>query len=316
MKELKTAIFILAMSSIPYIQEAQEVATFNNNVKSEIQSNDKFEDGYVNVFESDSVVWKQCLELDVEGIENPISETVLYGDTLIDGVKWKIFTQFSAVPVGQFLIKGLIRTEDAKVIFKPFPGHEDYYMTDYTEETVIYDFSLEVGDNFFPWGDVTKIDSVELNDGKKHKRLHFGVWSYIEGLGNDFHDPFFILFPTTTGARNYQTFMCCHVNDELLYMNPRFVDCEGNRKDDGNANENIADLSQKVKVVYSNEILHISSEDSNSFDVKVYNIQGMFVMQQNNNFNDTSLSLKNIPKGIYIIQVVSDRNTYTQKVRR
>ena len=310
MKEIKTAILVLAMSSIPYIQEAQEVMTFNSDLQ-----NDKFEDGYINAFESDSVVWKHCLELDFDGYENPIGETILYGDTLINGLKWKIFTQFSAVPVGQFRIKGLIRTDGAKVLFKPFPGHEYHYMTDYTEESVIYDFSLEVGDNFFPWGDVTKIDSIELNDGKKHKRLHFGLWSYIEGLGSDVHDPFFMLFPTTTGA-SYQTFMCCHVNDELLYMNPRFVDCEGNRKDDGNANENVADLSQNVKIVYSNEILHISSEDSNLFDVKVYNIQGMFVMQQNNNYNDTSLSLKNIPKGIYIIQVVSDRGTYTQKVRR
>ena len=265
----------------------------------------EFENNYINVFESDSVVWKHCLELNVVGHENQISETVLYGDTLINSLNWKIFNRFG--------IKGLVRTEGAKVIFKPYPEYEDYYMFEYSqEETVIYDFSLEVGDIFFPWGNVTKIDYVELNDGKKHKRLHFGEWSYIEGLGSDVNDSFFMLFPMTT-MPSISTFMCCHVNGELLYRNPKFIDCEG-RKDNGNANESIADINQKVKIVYSNDILHILSEDNKLFDVNVYSMQGMLVVQKNSNYNEVSLSFKNIPKGIYIIQVISESNTYTQKV--
>ena len=308
MKEIKIAIFVLAMSSTSYMQGAHEVTTFNNNANSEFQSNDKFENGYVNVFESDSVVWKHCLELNVEGYENPIGETILYGDTLINGLNWKIFTQFSSIPIGQFRIKGLIRTEGAKVIFKPCPGSENHYMADYMEETVIYDFSLEIGDSFFPWGNVTKIDSIELNDGEKHKRLHFGGWTcWIEGLGNDTYDPFFMLFPTPTMA-SIPTLMCCHVNGKLLYLNPDYLDCDGNKVD----NESIE--NQEISVLLNGKYLHINGLFEQSYLVTIYSINGTPLLQQTGGSSSIIMQLSDLSSGVYIVNINSDKRSISRKI--
>ena len=142
---------------------------------------------YLNAFEADNVVWRSCLELNFEGIENPISEVKLFADTLINGVNWKIFKREESI--------GLVRTEDRKVIFMPHPEYDHFEPVYNGVETVLYDFSLEIGDVLKPWGSVISIDSVDLNDGKKHKRIKIGLSNHIEGLGNDFSDPFFILFP-------------------------------------------------------------------------------------------------------------------------
>ena len=254
---------------------------------------------YINAFEADSVVWKSCLELNFEGIENPISETVLYGDTTINEVKWKIVTFYGA-------IKGLVRTEEKKVIFMPYPGFENIYDRG-GAETVIYDFSLEVGDSFDFGGTVTAIDSVELNDGRKHKRLLFNsIYGDIEGLGNECFEPFTMLFPKETMAST-PTLMCCHVNGELLYMNPRYLDCEGNRV----GNEWIE--SDNVKIYVNNSVLHIVFAD-NLFDVALYNMNGMLIKQQKGNSGEALMRLSGFDKGIYVVRIVSGNKSYSQKI--
>lgn len=57
-------------------------------------------------------------------------------------------------------------------MFKPYPGYENKVHPDYLkqQETVIYDFSLKVGESspsigIVPSGKVTKIDSVMFEDG-------------------------------------------------------------------------------------------------------------------------------------------------------
>ena len=226
--EIKTAIFVLAMSSIPYIQEAQEVTTFDNNVNSEIQSNDKFENKFINAFDSEKTVWTYLYSEDCR-IGQTIHKTVLFGDTIIDGVKWKIITGEPRIE------KGLVRADGSKVLFKPYPGYED--MVDFTSHEkfyndngyiVIYDFSLEVGDNVLTRGSsqVLETDSITLNDGYKHKQLIYDNYgnSFIEGVGSANHSPLFMIYDITT-CQNDATFVCCHVNDELLYTNPIYADC-------------------------------------------------------------------------------------------
>lgn len=271
-------------------------------------SQSRVENGFINAFESDSVVWRSCLELGFEGVENPISETVLYGDTLMNGFKWRIFHLNPSISGG---VKGLVRMEDRKVIFTPYPGYEEYYMRYYREnETIIYDFSLEVGDRTELNGEVLKIDSIAFNDGHKHKKIHVETWSsFIEGLGSDVFDPFYMLFPFPTMA-SFPTFMCCHVNGELLYMNPDYSDCDGNKV----SNEVINDNHLKVNVTLSGEILRIKPENNNSYDVALYNINGLLLKQQKKNVNETIMQLSNFAKGIYIVYITSGNKTYSQKI--
>ena len=100
------------------------------------------------------------------------------------------------------------------------------------------------------------------------------------------------------------------VNGELLYMNPDYSDCDGNKV----SNEVINDNHLKVKVTLSGEILRIKPENNNSFDVALYNMQGMLVKQQNDNFGEVTMQLSGFDKGIYVVRIMSGNRSYSQKI--
>lgn len=217
---------------------------------------------YVNAFKADSVVWK-CYNENT----HKFCETILHGDTVVDGKKWKILQSNCLI-----VLKGLIRTEGDKVLFTPYPGYENTVHQDYRKqkETVIYDFSLKVGESIpsaglAPSGKITKIDSVMFEDGHKHKRIHVGEhYSYIEGLGNDQLGLSFILvpgIPTMEGVLS--TFMCCHVDNRLLYRNPAFKDCNGNKV----SNVTITSGLSGDKVWFAEGQLTVSLKDGRMFNV-------------------------------------------------
>ena len=105
---------------------------------------------YVNAFKADSVVWK-CYNENT----HKFCETILHGDTVVDGKKWKILQSNCLI-----VLKGLIRTEGDKVLFTPYPGYENTVHQDYRKqkETVIYDFSLKVGESIPSAGLVPSVD--------------------------------------------------------------------------------------------------------------------------------------------------------------
>ena len=75
---------------------------------------------YVNAFKADSVVWK-CYNENT----HKFCETILHGDTVVDGKKWKILQSNCLI-----VLKGLIRTEGDKVLFTPYPGYENMAIDD------------------------------------------------------------------------------------------------------------------------------------------------------------------------------------------
>ncbi len=268
---------------------------------------------YVNAFKADSVVWKCYWDFSEEKIklEDPFDETVLHGDTVVSGKQWRIICQGKA-------LKGLIRSENNRVMFKPYPGYENKVHPDYLkqQETVIYDFSLKVGESIpsigiVPSGKVTKIDSVMFEDGHKHKRIHVGeYYSYIEGLGNDRYSPFFMLAHALPAMPSRPTFMCCHVDNRLLYRSPVFEDCNGNKV----ANVIITGGLSEAKVWFAEGQLTVSLEDGRMFDVAVFNAQGMLVAQQQQNRYETRIPFGNEAKGVYFVRIRAGQAVATHKV--
>lgn len=264
---------------------------------------------YVNAFKADSVVWK-CYNENT----HKFCETILHGDTVVDGKKWKILQSNCLI-----VLKGLIRTEGDKVLFTPYPGYENTVHQDYRKqkETVIYDFSLKVGESIpsaglVPSGKITKIDSVMFEDGHKHKRIHVGEhYSYIEGLGNDQLGLSFILvpaIPTMEGVLS--TFMCCHVDNRLLYRSPAFEDCNGNKV----ANVIITGGLSEAKVWFADGQLTVSLEDGRMFDVAVFNAQGMLVAQRQKNRYEARIPFGNEAKGVYFVRIQAGQAVATHKI--
>jgi len=289
---MKTKFIILIVALIP-------VSVFSQKYK---------ETGYVNAFDAEKTVWISQFEYyNSPGLISSLQTTILYGDTIIEDEKWKIFD------IGG--VKGLIRSEGSKIIFKPHPEYYEIGGHDESFRLVLYDFSLEKGDEF-DYRKVTKVDSIELNDGRKHKRIYFGhsiigEYSIIEGMGNDTFVPFRMLHAAPDGMDGIHRLICCHVDDELLYMNPDFVDCEGTKVPNSIIRENIQ--SSKVSVV---DGLLCVIYDNASFDVKVYNMEGILVSQQRGNQYEVTISVGDLPRGVYFVQITSDGYNHTQKIVR
>ena len=261
-------------------------------------------DGKVNAFEADSAVWTYRYACG----SGPyvLYQTIIYGDTIIDDVKWKIVTDL-------FTGKGLVRTEEKKVIYK------GKIRGDYSDEEItVYDFSLNVGDSILAFIDykesikveINEIDSIVLNDGKKYKRMKAGNYNeVIEGIGFSRIHPFHMLIALPTCASG-PDLICCHVNDELLYINPDFLDCDGTYV----SNETISDISPKPVISFRNEQLIVKFDGDVFFDVVIYNMQGMMLFQTKNNHSEMLTNLDNFPKGVYIVKVNSGNYVYSEKI--
>lgn len=274
-------------------------------------------EAYVNAFEAEKAVWTyiNCLHCSPE--YRSINKTIIHGDTVIDGANWKKITEDLW---GDFMA-GFVRTSGKKVLFKPnseqsYGISEEWFNDPYntTDSIAVYDFSLEAGDmarghGGYP-GKVEEIDSIVLNDGHKHKRMGGGC---VEGLGFTTIPPFFHLFPLTTGHWGLDCdLVCCHVNDELLYVNPEYLDSyEDILTGILAGNERIE--SGPFKIFADNGVLHVYYAESR-FDVALFNMNGMIVSRQKDSFGKAVIPLSNLNRGVYTVHIVSGNKSYSQKV--
>ena len=110
-----------------------------------------------------------------------------------------------------------------------------YRPTIHSNESLLYDFSLEEGDTIQLYGDpghkytVLQVDSVELLNGDVRKRWIFSLEFYytnavwIEGIGNT--TIYLLNSGDSDGSTITTVTLCCYENDELVYMNDTFDTC-------------------------------------------------------------------------------------------
>jgi hypothetical protein len=277
------------------------------NVFSKTESEEN--DGFVNAFEADSAVWSYLFG---GNSGQKIYQMKLFGDTIIDNTKWKYVTD-------GFVGKILVRTEGKKVIAKGLP---DSYSIHFSEEIIIYDFALNVGDSVLAsYGsgyhikdEIIGIDSIVLNDIRKHKRINLRYESHlIEGIGcvsGPQSHPLFMFIGGTIGTTIGPNFVCCEVNGELLYKSPLYVDCDGTPVN----NETVSYLSPKASIFFAGGQLRVTFDDETPFDVKLYNMQGMMLLQSKNNRNEMLVNLEHLSKGVYAVRVNSGNYVYSDKI--
>ncbi len=276
------------------------------------QTQDGENSGYVNAFEADSAVWSYLFH----DYRDPprIVKLILSGDTVIGDIRWKMLMNEDG------LSKSLVRTDGKKVIAKNYPGEYKGYLPE--EEVIIYDFSLDsVLTSYRSYKPLYKeeiigIDSIVLNDDQKHKRIKFGRQyteaSLIEGIGCvlRYNSHLFFMFQEvpTGDTMIGPTFVCCEVDGELLYLSPLFSDCDGIFV----GNERIE--SENLKIIADNGVLRVVYYEIGRFDVALYNMQGMLVKQQNDNFGEVTMQLSGFDKGIYVVRIMSGNRSYSQKI--
>ncbi len=199
---------------------------------------------------------------------------------------------------------------------------------------LINDFNLNVGDTFYfkctlnegyveiDTLTVIQVDSVLLG-GVNRKRITFStppvsyfqiIW--IEGVG-DFHHGFlmfdygFFICEELQYALPIPYQSCVRTPAEIIYCysnyNEIYIDCHAGIE--GNVSEDF-----KINNPATTQLLLTLPENTANIAYYLYNIQGSLKQEGRTTNSQTEINVADLPRGMYILKVVTEKQTVTKKV--
>ena len=148
-------------------------------------------------------------------------------------------------------------------------------------------------------------DTVILNDNKERVQLKLkamctpDTYTWIQGIGNIG----FNVFAQEENCRIDQggPFYCFYTNDELIFMNPWYSDC---------------DITPTIDIILANltiypnpatDLLTIDSPDENldGYTLQMSNILGERVLRKSLQDYKNTLDIASLERGIYLYQIFS-----------
>lgn len=180
-----------------------------------------------------------------------------------------------------------------------------------TEETLIYDFDLSIGD-LVPQSDfvdqeytVVDIDSI-LISGSFHKRYKLGGCDYwdesifpaslIEGIGCNYG----LLAPVFCSFECGSLLTCFYMEDELVYHAIEDSDCFPLEIEGHKEKREISVFPNPTEGEFSVR----SSDKIRRYEL--YNSNGQIVLMGEFLYNESKLNVSNIPAGLYNIRLFFD----------
>jgi hypothetical protein len=279
-----------------------------------------------NVFPESDAIWN----IQIDGKEHYYG---LFGDTVIAGKHYnKLYllsdTTFNIDSKDTYI--GGFRQEEKKVWYRPrLPdNYINYDYPQYSEETLLYDFSKNVGDtiwhNIIPnpyiyyWsiGDSITASIIEsmYTDEQGHKiynTVQYAVHqvykdfsflgrtdSWMEGVGSTGHGLFWFLSSITTSMEPKFHLACFKQGNEVKYMdNPLCNSCFSS----------LSDVLRKsnipFEIVYENNYIRIKGEPFIApCELKLFFSTGQLVFEKKLQ-SSTEIIPINCQKGIYLYQI-------------
>lgn len=246
----------------------------------------------------DGKIWSSRLR-GTEGPSYHTEQTMLKGDTLIEGLSYLKVYKSTTNPPQWSLANKVIREEDNVIYTKStWEGNTE-------PERVLYNFNLKQGDSFYRDeldDEPIIVESVETKDyqGRKLKTLNLSYYNttitWIEELGTlgKVLEPYHAL-----AVGEDANLLCVSVNDESLYTNPEFNSCfvEG-------FITNIDELSSQnklIKVFASEEgIIHMQLLEDTSGEIRFYDNAGKMLRKEA--IKDSNLEICTPQNGILLYQ--------------
>jgi hypothetical protein len=247
------------------------------------------------VFSLDNAKWTELLVFDYESVDgNPIPEEryisySLHGDSIIDGIKRHKLYFSPDIEQDYSELTGFIHTDAEKVYFRlnenlnPLDHYLSLFETE-NKDLLLYDFSLEIG---APYPGLNSLVSFSLSDidnvllgNIERKRFSFSSDSpiglklyWIEGMGStqNLFDPIEIRIADLYHKR----LICFSQNDEVLWLNPDFPDCDAHKKSD------IAQIKPSFTRIYPNPMYETGALITSSSplqQIQVYTINGSLIL--------------------------------------
>ncbi len=230
---------------------------------------------------------------------------MMVGDTMLDGVSYKkLYEKWSDFFNINFELIGFVREIPDKVYYRPIDKTDDY---------LLYDFGLDVGDSTFmyydqfEWGGVyVRIDSivskfigdtirdcyyVSSRDEGYQNWAFYNTW--IEGIGalQGFLNP---CLCQQIGGYSWPQLLCYKDHGEILYMNAYYNTCIIGGSDSVEENE-----TQNLFFDNSRSMLRYTGQLNSCTSVSIFNLLGQRVYFNGNLCND-HLDLNDLKQGLYI----------------
>ena len=285
MKTLITLFFGLTISVLIYSQNYYPIVQENNewNVLQVIYP------GTGNPW--DTIYWTQTYKLT--------------GDTIISEQTYKkVYLSEEEIPTN-WEYEGGIREEEEKV----------WYFSKYGNgETIIYDFTIEVGDTITYLPQPLVVDSINYREINGEDRKHFYL-SYleipytefwIEGIGSNYG---ILSSGGGMGIGGWTWFLCMSENGELIYMNPNYNSCHL-------ISTGFEEIKNSIIQVYPNptqDKIKIANIDNIQIEsISLVNLKGQNVREFEK--NKTDLDLTGILTGIYLLKLTHANGEILKKI--
>ncbi len=231
-------------------------------------------------------------------------------DTIVNGLSYKKYTIFDSCELPENPnIRGFFREVDKKVyILDPTPG---------SEESILYNFSLKMGDNPSKNGNnkedrIYDICYTEI-DGKYRKIQYAYKYNnyFTEGFGTPniglLSAPDFEM-PNNLDDGGGQFTLLYEKDLEDGTLNYGDYSLSDPCKPENSVDE-IDFISNKINIDYSQNQISVSS-GSNDLHLSVYDLVGVKVAEASGD-GEVSLSTETLPIGIYIVKATSDNGIET-----
>ncbi len=236
------------------------------------------------------------------------------GDTLINGIVHKKMWHTNEDPsIGNWTLEKIIREDSTQKVFQHIGIIDDL---------LIYDFGLSVGDTIFSninpdeMAIVGAIDSIELNDGSKRKRLDLNSLTcpnlndseyWIEGIGGVSHAMSFI---ENFCATDIGRFLRCFSNDGSFLYGPT----DGSTCFIINSTDEIEESKIKVFPNPTQDILNLEYDEMLKIEeLNILNFNGQVIksFQVENGFSQINIS--DFPIGVYYLKIETVKSEFVFK---
>lgn len=229
------------------------------------------------------------------------------GDTLINTIVYKKLLSTSSY-------SGAIRqdTNTQRVYYVP---------KNYSNEYLLYDFSINVGDTITSYVDpgvivpchntVFSIDSIYIgNKYRKRLRLSSDCWigSWIEGVGSEAG----LLEPWAGGPASYQLW-CFEYNGKVLYPLPDTIysSCDSTLlfvNEQNILNQRVVNISPNP---FSNEAIIFLNQPflKQTFSITVFSLLGKEIIKIKLISSETKIERGHLPSGIYFYKVQNENGS-------
>ena len=254
------------------------------------------------------------------------------GDTVIGDYTYKKVYMQSGDSIADFNKSWYFTAIREDTIAKKVYFFYDKYPASGAEEYLLYDFSVNVGDEvsfyslwpfWYPEHKqrvVHSLDSILVDDNYR-KKINFKstiFWgniideSWIEGIGST-NGLFFAGEFDMADVMDNTYLLCVHEDDRIIYKTNDQNICFLRGYGVGNNDKNRFEVFKVYPTIVDKELYIETNKNIEDFDYKIINMQGQIII--NEKFSSKTVDVSKLHKGFYLI-VISDKNNKNNKIEK